>query len=177
MHLATVIDPHPAERPALISRGKVTTYGELRDQVGRLRGALTARGIGPGDRVAVVAANNWYFVVAYLAVLGVGAIAVPLNPQSPRPEPEADLATVGARLALVGPAAHDTIGTLAQDGRAGDDFQGSALVSDLLDAAGDPTPGVETADTDPAVLLFTSGTAGAPRPAVLTHGNLEANID
>ncbi len=198
MNLATVIDPHPAERPALISRGKVTTYGELRDQVARVRGSLVSRGVGPGDRVAVIAANNWYFVVAYLAVLGVGAIAVPLNPQSPRPELEGELATVGARLALVGPTAHLAVEALGADAGAGPDFAGSVPVADLLgdedeaggageageageagdEGGGAPRPPVvETADTDPAVLLFTSGTAGAPRPAILTHGNLRANID
>src|SRR5688572_32698924 len=104
MNLATIVEGHDADRPALISRGRVTNYGELREQVARMRGALAARGIAPGDRVAIVAANNWYFVSAYLAVLGAGAIAVPLNPQSPAPEIERELAATGARLALVGPS-------------------------------------------------------------------------
>ena len=78
-----MIEPHPDDRVALISRGRSTTYGTLRDQVAHLRGGLVGLGIEPGDRVAVVCANNWYFVASYLAALGVGAIAVPLNPLSP----------------------------------------------------------------------------------------------
>ena len=173
MNLATVIEGHDADRPALVSRGRVTTYGTLRDQVARMRGALAARGVAPGDRVAIVAANNWYFVSAYLAVLGAGAVAVPLNPQSPTPEVERELQTVGARLALVGPNGRQVVG--AVDAGALPGYEGAVDVADLLD--GEPAPLVERAPDDLALLLFTSGTAGSPRPAMLTHGNLSANLD
>ena len=76
MNLANVIEQHDADLPALVSRGRVTTYGTLRGHVAQMRGGLVARGVEPGDRVAIVAANNWYFVSAYLAVLGMGAIAL-----------------------------------------------------------------------------------------------------
>jgi long-chain acyl-CoA synthetase len=173
MNLARIVEEHDADRPALISRGRVTTYGELRDQVARMRGALAARGIAPGDRVAILAANNWYFVSAYLAVLGAGAIAVPLNPQSPPAEVERELATTGAKLALVGPSGREL--AEAVDRGALPDYEGVVDVADLL--AADPAPLVDRAADDVAVLLFTSGTAGAPRPAMLTHGNLSANLD
>jgi long-chain acyl-CoA synthetase len=185
VNLATVIEGHPADAPALVSRGKVTTYGELRDQVAALRAALVGRGVDPGDRIAIVAANNWYFVVAYLAVLGVGAIAVPLNPQSPPPEIQGELAMVGARLALVGAAARSTLDGV--DAGALPGYEGSVSIDDLVgsepggggedDASPAGPAAVERQADDPAVLLFTSGTAGAPRPAVLTHGNLLANLE
>src|SRR5579872_3039739 len=115
MNLATVIDRHPEDAPALISRGKVTTYGELRRQVGELRAGLLDYGITPGDRVAIVSANNWFFAVSYLGVLGAGAVAVPLNPGSPSSELSHQLAEVGARLAITGPSSrqiadHDGLG-------------------------------------------------------------------
>jgi long-chain acyl-CoA synthetase len=183
MNLATIIDGHPADSPALVSRGKTTTYGELRDQVAHLRGRLAGLGIGPGDRVAIIAANNWYFVVAYLATLGLGAIAVPLNPESPAPEIERELAAVGARLALVGSTARAAASGLDTSGV--DGFEGLHAIGDLVEPGeggeageGDaPPPIADARDDDPAVLLFTSGTAGAPRPAILTHGNLRANLD
>ena len=84
MNLASIIDPHPDDAVAVISRGKSTTYGQLREQVANLRGGLVGLGLEPGDRIGIVAANNWYFVVSYLAVLGMGAVAVPINPTSPR---------------------------------------------------------------------------------------------
>ena len=173
MNLATVIEEHDADHPALISRGRVTTYGTLRTQAAQMRGALAARGIEPGDRVAIIAANNWYFVAAYLAVLGAGAVAVPLNPQSPPAEVERELRVVGARLALIGPTGRrvsDAVDAASLPG-----YLGAVPVADLLE--GEPAPLVERASDDVSVLLFTSGTAGAPRPAMLTHGNLLANIE
>jgi long-chain acyl-CoA synthetase len=171
MNLATLIDEHAADRPALVSRGRVTTYGELRDQVARMRGGLAARGVEVGDRVALVAANNWYFVAGYLAVLGAGAIVVPLNPQSPAPEIEGELARVGARLAIVGPSAGD----LGVDAASVPGLEGVVPIGDLLEA--EPAALVDRDADDVAVLLFTSGTAGSPQPAMLTHGNLASNID
>ena len=83
MNLARIIENHDAGSPALISRGLTTTYGELRDQVAAVRGGLDQRGIGPDDRVALLCANNWYFVFSYLAILGLGGVAIPLYPSSP----------------------------------------------------------------------------------------------
>src|SRR3954451_17236597 len=104
MNLAAIIDGHPDADLAFLSRGKPTTYGDLRDQVGRLRGGLVGLGIEPGDRVAILSANNWFFVVSYLAVLGAGAVAVPLNPASPSAEIRNELTAIGARIAIVGPS-------------------------------------------------------------------------
>jgi long-chain acyl-CoA synthetase len=172
VNLASAIDAHQAAGPALVSQGETTTYGELRSRVAGIRGGLIARGVAPGDRVAVVASNNPSFVAAYLGVLGVGGVAVPLNPLSPLPELGRELAMVGARLALV-------------DGAGGAAFAGEAAtglpdldvvaIGELM--ASEPAAMVERADDDLAVLLFTSGTAGLPRAAMLTHGNLRANID
>jgi long-chain acyl-CoA synthetase len=173
MNLATVIEGHQAGHPAIVSRRRTTTYGALREQVGHLRGGLVARGIGPGDRVAVVASNNWYFVAAYLAVLGVGAVAVPLNPQSPGPEIERELRATGTSLALVGPQGVRTTAGMGDADLPG--YGGAVPVADLL--ASEPAPIVDRSPDDLAVLLFTTGTAGPPRPAMLTHGNLAANVD
>jgi long-chain acyl-CoA synthetase len=173
MNVATDIEGHDANAPALVSPGRVTTYGTLREQVARMRGGLAARGIEPGDRVAIVAANNWYFVTAYLAVLGAGAIAVPLNPQSPAPEIEHELGQVSAELALIGPGGRQVMDALDRASLPG--YRGAIEVPDLLD--GEAVPLVERGPDDVAVLLFTSGTGGWPRPAMLTHGNLASNVD
>src|SRR5689334_13730067 len=94
MNLAAIVESHPENDPALVSRGSVTTYGDLRTQVAELRGGLTKLGVAPGDRVALALPNNWFFVVSYLATLGIGAVAVPLNPSSPAAEMSAELASV-----------------------------------------------------------------------------------
>ena len=185
MNLAAIIDPHPDEAVALISRGRTTTYGVLRDQVAHLRGGLIELGIDPGDRVGIICANNWYFAATYLAVLGVGALAVPLNPLSPPREVERELAAVGARALFAGPAARATADAIDRsrlpvlefvihsEGHGDDD--GSIKLDDLLQS--EPAPIVAREPSDLAVLMFTSGTAGSPKAAMLSHGNLLANID
>lgn len=186
MNLAEICADHPAADVALISRGKQTTYGELREQTGRLRGGLVAAGVQPGDRVAVIAANNWYFVVSWLAILGVGAVAVPINPSSPGPEVSNELADVGAVAVIVGPTGQRVLPDI--DRRAVPDLRlvvqadagelvvdGAIRLGELM--AAEPTPIVPRNEDDLAVLMFTSGTAGFPRAAKLSHGNLLANME
>ena len=185
MNLAHIIDPHPADQVAIISRGRPTTYGALRDQVAHVRGGLAALGVGKGDRVVLLCGNGRYFVDLYLATLGLGAVAVPLNPASPAPEIERELHTVGAKVVVVEPlAAHawtqvhrDRVPTVEHvvATETGTVESADSAFDDLLGA--DQVPVVEVEPDDLAVLIFTSGTAGSPRAAMLSHGNLRANID
>jgi long-chain acyl-CoA synthetase len=182
-NLATIIDGHPDDAPALVSRGHVTTYAELRRQVGELRGGLTRLGVAPGDRVAVASSNNWLFAVSYLAALGAGAVAVPVNPSGPPAELQAQLAAVEAKVLIAGPGARAAAAGLDRGALAletvlvpeGVDVDGASQLNDCF--GGETTPVVDRADDDLAVLLFTAGTSGAPKAAMLTHGNLRANID
>ncbi|HEX2785596.1 MAG TPA: AMP-binding protein [Ilumatobacteraceae bacterium] len=185
MNLTHIIDGHPADHVALISRGVETTYGQLRDQVARVRGGLAGLGVGQGDRVALLCGNGHYFVETYLAALGLGAAVVPLNPQSPAPEIEREIATVGAAIVMIEPAAaaawagvdakviesvrHVITTEPTEAGVAGLHFE--ALL------AAEPTDIVEVESDALAALIFTSGTAGSPRAAMLSHGNLLANIE
>jgi long-chain acyl-CoA synthetase len=183
MNLASIIESHPDDAVAAISRGKTTTYGLLREQVAGLRGGLVGLGLEPGDRVGIIVANNWYFVVSYLAVLGAGLVAAPLNPASPVPEVQRQLATIGARAVIAGPSAKSAIGGLDRAELPAlehvicttEAVAGALLLDDLLAVA--PVPPVDRGDDDLAVLVFTSGTAGSPKAAMLTHGNLLANLD
>jgi long-chain acyl-CoA synthetase len=184
VNVATIIDPHPDDVVAVISRGEPTTYGQLREQVGRLRGGLLGVGLEPGDRVGIIAANNWYFVVSYLAVLGAGGVAVPVNPMSPVREVERELAAIGARIVIAGPAARATVTGLDRAAlpvletivtSEPTDVAGGVLLDDLLASA--PADVADREADDLAVLMFTSGTAGSPKAAMLTHGNLLANLE
>ncbi len=184
MNLATIIDGHPAEAIALVSRGRSTDYGTLREQVANLRGGLVELGLEPGERLAIVAGNNWYFVVSYLAALGAGLVAVPLNPSNPSAAMAHELREVEAAAVVVAPAGRAAFQDLGPDDvpsvrhviGAGFEPEGHAglLLDDLVVHA--PAPVVERDPEDLAVLVFTSGTAGAPRAAMLTHGNLYTNI-
>lgn len=184
MNLASIIDPHPDDATALISRGKSTTYGLLREQVAGLRGGLVANGVEPGDRVAIACGNNWYFVVSYLAALGVGAVVVPVNPAMPGPEIRKYLSVTGAKTIIATPAVMGAFGTIDRAdvpdlqtvvGTAGVDYPDALVLDELLESP--PVPVVDRSDDDLAVLMFTSGTAGTPKAAMLTHGNLLSNLD
>jgi long-chain acyl-CoA synthetase len=184
VNLAHMIDAHAAERVALISRNSETTYGELRDQVARLRGGLAGHGVSSGDRVVIVCANNRYFAISYLAIVGLGAIAVPLNPESPAAELEREIAEVTPVAVIVGPgpagawskiaaATREAIATVVY--AEGDAPAGGVALTDLL--LSEPEPALDVDRDHLAVMMFTSGTAGPPRAAMLSHGNLLANIE
>jgi long-chain acyl-CoA synthetase len=145
---------------------------------------LTNLGVVRGDRVALICGNGRYFVDTYLAVLGLGAVVVPLNPQSPAPEIEHQIATVGASVVLVEPAAAGAWNGVDPDAIASVrhvvatepcGLEAELSFADLV--AADPVDVVEVEPDTLAALIFTSGTAGAPRAAMLSHGNLQANID
>lgn len=184
VNLAHIVDQHDADRVALISRGRPTTYGTLRDQAAHLRGGLASLGVHAGDRVVLLCGNGRYFVLAYLATLGLGATVVPLNPASPAPELEREIAKVGARVVVVEPAAANawrsirpgalpTVTSVVATEQGS--VEGAVLLDDLL--AVDPVDLVEVEPDHLAALMFTSGTAGAPRAAMLSHANLLANLD
>jgi acyl-CoA synthetase (AMP-forming)/AMP-acid ligase II len=88
----------------MVVGGRVTSYDDLIERVNRWRGGLLSSGLSAGDRVVVLAGNNETFVVAYLAVLTAGMVAVPLNPQVPPPELRRELDALDARGVIVGPA-------------------------------------------------------------------------
>ena len=136
-----------AERTALAFAGERIPYGELERRAAVAGAALRAAGVGPGDRVALILPNSPDYVAAYFGALRAGAIVVPLNPLLAEPEVE-------ERLAVAGPV---------------------AVVREPLPQEGDASPEiVDRADTEAATVLFTSGTSGRPKGAVLTHGGIRA---
>ena len=162
MNLAAILDQHPDDAPALVEGDRRLSYGQLRHRVAMARGALAAHGVRSGDRVALLGENSIEIVVGYFALLGLGAVAVPLNPQAPEPAIRHELNTVDAHLVLLGGGAiapHDVT---------------SLVISEL--AHTEEAPMVDVSDEVLAVLMFTSGTAGASRAAMLSHGNLVSNL-
>lgn len=186
MNLAAqfLLDRRASEAPALWHSGGRLSYRELAEEVARAAGALRTAGVKPGDRVAVLDGNTPVFVVAYLAALWAGAVAVPLNPLGARDEvrreleeTEPALVVVGAGGIAAGRAAFDA-GTRVRSVVVAGGLtleQADLTWSEML--AGEAIDPVERAESDLAVLLFTAGTAGAPKAAMLTHGNLGANLD
>ncbi len=162
-----------SERAALVVGERTTTHRELNDRVSRWRGALVASGLRPGDRVAIIASNSEEFVVAHLATMGVGAISVPLNPQSPAAELARELSLVEPSVAIADATAEKTL--MAAKALTTLSLEVQQMSADDLDG-GLPHDIVEVSPDDPAALIFTSGTAGESKPAILTHRNLTAGL-
>ena len=195
MNLACIIDGHPSTDRALIGPDVSLDYGALRHQAGQWRTGLASAGIVAGDRVALLLENGVDFVLAYLAVLGLGAVAVPLNPASPGPELARELAAVRPAGVVVGPPGASMLVKLSElpsrlavvvagggldPGHLGPLVRanGSVVVIDSGSWSSlEPTPVLDVDPQTLAVLLFTAGTAGFPKPAMLTHSNLASNLD
>lgn len=184
MNLAEILEGHDKDSVALISRGRPTTYGALNEQVAALRGAFANHGIGKGDVVALLCGNSRYFVVSYFAAIGLGAIVSPLNPTSPAPEIESEFAVVKPTAVVVEPAAaanwmqvasHVSSAVRVVLSTEGHDIPGAHTIDEYLGSP--PAPVVDVDPDHPAVYMFTSGTAGSPKAAILSHANLRSNID
>ena len=175
------------ERTALIAVGEDGTvtrhaYAEVQQAVDRVAAALSARGVGRGERVAVVLPQRLETVVSLLALLQIGAVAMPLSILF---GPDAlayrlqDSDAVGAicdRRALPGLVevrgrcpALKSLWTVDCDGE-GEDWR--ALLADEHA----PLPPCQTAAHDPAVLIYTSGTTGPPKGALIPHRAMIGNL-
>jgi long-chain acyl-CoA synthetase len=177
-NLADVIAESAAERPAhvaVIDGDQTITYAGLDDTITATAAGLLSRGVRPGDRVALLLGNTAQFIVAFYAVLRAGAVAVPLNTGFTSAEIEEAVSDCGARL-------------LVTDSSSGESLGGADLGSCVTVIAGatrwqvlqsDGDPALIPQATDPeaiAVLLFTAGSTGRPKAAMLTHRALLANL-
>lgn len=171
-----------ADKVAVIDGETRLTYGELGQRAARLANALAARGAGPGRVVAIVAPNGHEFLEAYFACAALGAVLAPINVRlSPR-EVAAVLghceaaalishaSFAGCATAALAAGGHDVrrvlwVGGVARDG---DDDYEAALAGASAELPRRPEAAADTL----AHLYFTSGTTGAARGVMLTHGNV-----
>ncbi len=151
------------EAPALTFANQRWTYRELDAEVGRWVAALQSRGVRPGDRVALLATNHAAVAHLFFALGRVGAVLAPLNARLTRAELQPLAEDVAPRL------------TLALTGLA-DRLPGAELLETFTDTVNTSVPGCTPLETQtPRVILFTSGTTGRPKGAVLTEGNFRAS--
>lgn len=157
MNLAAIVDAHNAESVAVIYGGSRITYGQFRDDVAAARGALRASGVGRADRVAICTSDSYQLLIGAFASWADGALAVPLNAHAPDAELRREIDAVSARY-LWGDARDVGAKSIRREG---------APVTE---------PPSDLPASEPALALFTSGTAGAPRAALLSHGNVLSNL-
>ncbi|WP_380174539.1 long-chain fatty acid--CoA ligase [Kineococcus sp. DHX-1] len=177
---ASILTEHARTRPdgiAVRLDDHALTWRALDDATARVAALLRAQGVQRGDRVALIAPNVPHFPVLYHGILRAGGVVVPMNPLLRGREVNHHFTDSGAVLALVWHA----VAEAAHAGAVGTptrvvEVEPSATAALL--ASVEPDPAADLLDPDPqdtAVILYTSGTTGAPKGAELTHHNLVSN--
>ena len=163
-----------AETSRIVSGAVSTPISAVRAETGLWAGHLKSRH-PKGSKIGVVSRNDVSFVTGYLACLATGMVAVPMNPFSPEAERVRDLEAVTLAEILVGPSAAQSVPSLhtAAPNAAVTVMESMNLTGTPIDPMEDA---VEVEPDDVAILLFTSGTAGPSKPAILTHRNLRASL-
>ena len=168
---------------ALRFMGQTTTWKQLDERSGRFADALARRGVGKGDRVMLITLNNPEFIEAVLGVNELGAIAVPVNFRLTPGElaylvsdctpkvvvTDAMLAPLVGAIRAQGeePGEHIVIG-----GEAGID--GQTTYADAIAEEGAPHELVDVPEDATSLIMYTSGTTGRPKGAMLSYENMTA---
>ncbi len=169
----------------LIGQAPVT-YGQLEATVRRAMRFLQHSGVRQGDRVALQLPKCLPFVALHLAIMRLGAVSLPLNPDYPPRELAYFLDDAEVSLFFAHESNREVVEALRPSLPAlaqvvylnGDDAQFHELLaaSDPAAAGGEPAPIAVDPDLT-ALMIYTSGTTGRPKGAMISHGNLTANIE
>jgi acyl-CoA synthetase (AMP-forming)/AMP-acid ligase II len=176
--LETAVARNP-QALALIDGDIRLTYRELAGQAARLAGGLAARGVRPGDRVALLIGNRPEFLITICAVVRLGALAVPLGTREQAPGIRYMLESSGARLLI-----YDDELTARLPGEWGPDrcipvapaLPGQVTFATLLEESAVAPEPHRHDEEDVAIVLYTSGTTGRPKGAMLTHLNIVHSV-
>jgi long-chain acyl-CoA synthetase len=171
-----------ADRTAVVLGPTKVTYRELWHGARQYAAVLRERGVQPGDRVALLLPNTPHFPLSYFGVLALGAVAVPVHALLKAEEIEYVLRDSGARTLICA-------APLLGEGAKGAELAGVPVLAvmdsdttvdriDELAAAASPIDtAVPREPGDTAVVLYTSGTTGKPKGAMITHLNVQMNVD
>ena len=158
--------------------GERISYGDLVARAGRIANVLVNSGVKPGDRVAAQTEKSVPGLVLYLAAVRTGAVYLPLNTAYTLNELEYFITDAEPSLVVCDPSKADGIGAIA--GKVGAKVltlgaDGKGSLTDAAAKASEEFTTVKRADDDLAAILYTSGTTGRSKGAMLTHDNLASN--
>lgn len=166
------------DREAIVCEGVRQTWSEANAEANRLAHAMKRLGVEHGDRVALLALNEPEYLSMFYGLAKIGAVLVPINYRIAPPEMQYILEDCGAKVLVFGPEYVETVDSFRNDIPAdklvalGDSPPDWALSYRELTGS-EPTdePGLEGGDDDVLSILYTSGTTGRPKGAMLTHRN------
>jgi len=174
-----------AKSTALLLHDDKISYGEIKESTDKLASFLAAKGVKEGDRVALFLRNSSEFIYALFAVSKVGAILVPINTFLKSEELSYILEDSGSTV-LIASAIHDKVVNSSRASELcnfilweGDEIavgEKHLYFKDALDAEENVEQKVRTLD-DTAVIVYTSGTTGKPKGAMLSNKNILSNAD
>ncbi|MBR0909815.1 malonate--CoA ligase [Bradyrhizobium japonicum] len=158
--------------------GAHISYGDLIARAGQMANVLVARGVKPGDRVAVQVEKSVANIVLYLATVRAGAVYLPLNTAYTLNELDYFIGDAEPSLVICDPSKAEGLAPIAAKVKArvetlGPDGKGS--LTEAADKASSEFATVSRANNDLAAILYTSGTTGRSKGAMLTHDNLASN--
>ncbi|GAB6907836.1 AMP-dependent synthetase and ligase [Desulfosarcina cetonica] len=168
------------DKTAIIFEGRNISYGELNSQATRLAHTMKQKGVAKGDRVSLYLPNIPEFVICYIAALKLGAIAVSVNPMLKSGELKYILNDSGSVLLctvneLLPNVKMDDYTDLKQVLVCEGDAQGNPTIAEWIQEGSESLPTYNPDRDEVAVILYTSGTTGFPKGAMLTHGNVVSN--
>ncbi len=176
-------DVAPQATLAVLPQGGEWTYADALEYSARLANVLISYGLEPGDRVAVQVPKSIEAVLLYIACVRMGAVFLPLNTAYTGSEVSYFVSDSGASLLVCNPADRTSYSDLALDNNCRLETLGTSAdtglaVGSLIDATGQAEPSFENVDrraSDLAAILYTSGTTGRSKGAMLSHENLLSN--
>ena len=166
-----------ADHPALVGAARTVSYAELWQRGNRVADALTAAGVGEGERVAYLDLNSPEFFEVMLGAAKIGSAIAPLNFRLTPREMGRIVADADARVLVVGPAFEaalpviETAPGVTRVVRVGEDYEA------WLAQASDADPGRPSRADDVVLQLYTSGTTGLPKGVMLTNDSCSALLD
>jgi long-chain acyl-CoA synthetase len=163
------------EKPAIVFHDESVAFCQLQESILRLANVLRDLGVKKSDKVAIYLPNGPEYVYSYLACFVLGAVAVPLDFMLKEDEIVSCLSHSETKVFILKPKSGEFLKNLRDQLPAITYLPVDEHYSDLTSKAGTDLPEVSIQDSDPALIMYTSGTTGKPKGILLNYKHLEGS--